>query len=670
MLPNWSIRMIVSCVLVLASINQADAQVFKPLPPKGIEVDGDVRRQLANRVEELKQLIDAAAKQSDDADDWRPDVDVLVRAVDLAIQQNLFYKKNDPAVATTLLDQAQRRLQSVAANKRAIELMRPAKQDDSKPTLLVGGFRSNIDDSVQPYGLVLPLNFDQNQPVRLDVWLHGRGDSKVELAFLNERMNKIGQYAPDNTIVLHPFGRHCNAFKFAGETDVYEAIDHVASFLKIDRQRIAIRGFSMGGAGCWHMAAHDPTAWFAANPGAGFVDTIVYQGWSDATPYPITDARRKLLQLYDVLPWATNLQNTRLIAYSGEIDKQKQAADRIVKVARQLSFDWDYVIGKGMGHKIDPDSAKTIDAKIANWATQPTKLPRTSIDFTTYTLRYADADWIQVTGLREHWKASRVTAKITASNTLKINTDGITHLALNFADSQWPQKTEVGLDIDGERFYIRDTGNEPGLQCQLVRDQQWAQVTGDAKEIRKRPGVQGPIDDAFYDRFVFVLPTRPAANGVVQRWIDREIKYAQSRWRRLMRGEVRTVNDVDVTQQQIKNCHLICFGDLTSNRYLAKVAHRLPLDWTRDRLTLGGKSYDAATHAAVMCYPNPQNPDRYIVINSGMTFREFSNVSNSRQIAMLPDWAILQVADDFDDSVFAGDVVAEGFFDERWKVKP
>ena len=78
--------------------------------------------------------------------------------------------------------------------------------------------------------------------------------------------------------------------------------------------------------------------------------------------------------------------------------------------------------------------------------------------------------------------------------------------------------------------------------------------------------------------------------------------------------------------------------------------------------------FDPSTHAAVFCYPNPRNPNRYIVANSGMTFREFSNNSNSRQIAMLPDWAVLDVSDK-DDTIFAGKVVAKGFFDEQWQLE-
>jgi hypothetical protein len=50
-----------------------------------------------------------------------------------------------------------------------------------------------------------------------------------------------------------------------------------------------------------------------------------------------------------------------------------------------------------------------------------------------------------------------------------------------------------------------------------------------------------------------------------------------------------------------------------------------------------------------------------------MTYREFSNNSNSRQIAMLPDWAVLNVSER-DDTIFAGKVIDKGFFDERWRL--
>ena len=424
----------------------------------------------------------------------------------------------------------------------------------------------------------------------------------------------------------------------------------------------------MGGAGCWHLAVHDPMMWMAANPGAGFVDTIVYQGWQDKMPFPLTAAGKKLMLWYDVLPWTANLQNTRVIAYSGEVDKQKQAADRVFAQSKRLGFDWPYVIGEKMGHKIDPVSKQTIESQLAAWAADPGQKPRPQIDFLTYTVRYGKAGWLEITGIKEQWSPARVSAEIVAENHLKISTESVTHLRLDFAETGWAEGIEIGLEIDGERFLVVDQEDRRGFQCDLARvEQQWVQLESDLA-LRKRPGLQGPIDDAFCDRFLFVLPSRPARHGIVQRWLDREIRYSKSRWARLMRGNVRTVLDTELTDQQIADNHLVCFGDFVGNRYLYSVADRLPLKWDDKIVNVKGRKFDSARHAPVFCFPNPRNPKRYLVVNSGMTFREFSNVSNSRQIAMLPDWAVLDVSAE-DDALLPGNVVAEGFFDENWKLK-
>lgn len=663
---------VLSFVVFFLGGTYVEAEIFKKLPPDGIQVSEEVRSALAERVGDLQKQLELAAKGSKDSQKWEPDVEVLLRAVDLALEQNLFFKKSEPNIANKLLDEAGRRLTAVGQGKRGLALL-GLESASKNPQLLVGGFRSHIDDSVQPYGLVVPTGYAGDAaPHRVDVWLHGRGDTKTEIPFLHERMTKVGLYAPKNTFVLHPFGRHCNAFKFAGETDVYEAIDHLGTIIPIDSHRMAMRGFSMGGAGCWHLGVHHPGRWFAINPGAGFVDTITYQKWTKKQPFEIDSSRAKLLQLYDVLPWVENLRNTNTVAYSGEVDKQKQAADRVFDTAKTAGFEFPYVIGKGMGHKIDPQSAQTVEATIQGWADSPKISPRQSIDFKTCTLRYSQVDWLTVTGLEEHWKFSRVQAKITSPFELQIDTQGVTRLELNFQQSPWPKTPgRPRLTIDGQRMKLDDWGEQPGLQCELARsDKQWKVVEELDNIIRKKPGLQGPIDDAFYDRFVFVLPTRPAKHGVVQRWIDRELKYAQNRWRTLMRGEVRVINDTAVTQKHIDRCHLICFGDFTSNQYLRSVASNLPITWTRDELKVGSREFNPNTHAAVFCFPNPSNPDRYVVVNSGMTFREFSNVSNSRQIAMLPDWAVMDLSNEPDDSIFAGKIVADGFFDEQWNLKP
>ena len=70
----------------------------------------------------------------------------------------------------------------------------------------------------------------------------------------------------------------------------------------------------------------------------------------------------------------------------------------------------------------------------------------------------------------------------------------------------------------------------------------------------------------------------------------------------------------------------------------------------------------------VMIYPNPKNPNRYVVLNSGFTYRENAYLNNARQVPKLPDWAMIDLITP-PDSLWPGKIVSADFFDENWRVK-
>src|SRR5260221_243022 len=107
-------------------------------------------------------------------------------------------------------------------------------------------------------------------------------------------------FTPRDAIVLHLYGRYCNANKLAGEVDLFEALGAVKRQYAIDENRIVIRGFSMGGAAAWHFAVHYAGDWAAAAPGAGFSETprflkvfqkeIVQPSWWEEKLWHLYDA--------------------------------------------------------------------------------------------------------------------------------------------------------------------------------------------------------------------------------------------------------------------------------------------------------------------------------------------------------------------------------------------
>jgi hypothetical protein len=117
--------------------------------------------------------------------------------------------------ATWALDEADRRLDELAAGRTGW------REGEYVPL----AYRSRIDGSAQPYGIVVPEGLDRSTPVPVWIWLHGRGERDTDLHFLWQKARKTGEFFPDDCIVLHPFGRYCNGWKGPGAVDVFEALD-------------------------------------------------------------------------------------------------------------------------------------------------------------------------------------------------------------------------------------------------------------------------------------------------------------------------------------------------------------------------------------------------------------------------------------------------------------
>src|SRR5262249_30889365 len=113
--------------------------------------------------------------------------------------------------------------------------------------------------------------------------------------------------------------------------------------------------------------------------------------------------------------------------------------------------------------------------------------------------------------------------------------------------------------------------------------------------LHKRHGLQGPIDDAFLDRFVFVSPTGKPLNETVGHWAAAEEQRAIAEWHRQFRGDAIVRDDAAISEADIASSNLILWGDPSSNRILARIADKLPVKWTADGIVAAGKRFTSAT---------------------------------------------------------------------------
>jgi hypothetical protein len=145
-----------------------------------------------------------------------------------------------------------------------------------------------------------------------------------------------------------------------------------------------------------------------------------------------------------------------------------------------------------------------------------------------------------------------------------------------------------------------------------------------------------------------------------------ELVAAVKMWRDIFRGEAPVKKDTEITNEDIKSNNLILWGDPSSNVVLRRLVDRLPIKWTKTTLEFRGQTHDPKHYAPILIFPNPLNPKRYVVINSGIDFRNDAYGSNALQTPKLPDWAIIDL-DTPTTTRWPGKIAAAGFFDEQWK---
>ena len=129
------------------------------------------------------------------------------------------------------------------------------------------------------------------------------------------------------------------------------------------------------------------------------------------------------------------------------------------------------------------------------------------------------------------------------------------------------------------------------------------------------------------------------------------------------RAHPRIKHDTEVTEADFARYNVGLFGDPGSNRWIARLAGKTPLQWTRDTVALGKRTFKSAEHLPVMIYPNPLAPSRYVVFNSGLTIAENSYRSDY-SMPTLGDVAVLQMKAGVEEP----GVAFAGFFDESWKL--
>lgn len=181
------------------------------------------------------------------------------------------------------------------------------------PRPLIMAFRSPTDQKNTYYSLFLPKNFDRNKnDYSFYMELHGSGggynDNPRHMMLEPLRKEPAGvtvQGYRKEGFYIYPWGRGDLKYRGIAETDIFECLKDFDGLFTTDPQRQYLYGFSMGGAGTFHIAQKSLKRWTAIGMYSAAFDSVtqeeanklknmpVWMTWGEKEHWAINDRKLK-----------------------------------------------------------------------------------------------------------------------------------------------------------------------------------------------------------------------------------------------------------------------------------------------------------------------------------------------------------------------------------------
>jgi len=203
--------------------------------------------------------------------------------------------------------------------------IRAAAQAEGDPAVLTPGLRTmilpRVDKAAIHYAISIPANYSPDKPVPLILALHfGVRDGEAAGAGRDVVRILVGPALAElGAIIVAPDSLRGDWSTPENEEGVTELLDMVVRRYAIDKKRVVVTGYSMGGTGSWHFAEKFPERFSAVVAVAGRPPASA-SGWrlpvlaihsrdDQVVPFGPTQARIAELQKAGV--------NAKLIALTG-----------------------------------------------------------------------------------------------------------------------------------------------------------------------------------------------------------------------------------------------------------------------------------------------------------------------------------------------------------------
>ncbi|HEX3043927.1 MAG TPA: hypothetical protein VHY08_04160 [Bacillota bacterium] len=282
-------------------------------------------------------------------------------------------------------------------------------------------YRSEIDDSCQPYTVYLPETYDPQKQYRLLVALHGQTTDDYWMVRI-----LYDYYQPEDFIIVGAFGRGDMGYYSFGEKDVLDVLERVQQIYNIDPDGVYLMGESMGGMATWRMGQFYADRFAAIAPFCGWTGTD-YLG---------------------------NLRNLPALIVHGNADPMvpysmdSAAAGRL----KELGYDFRYAELPGAGHNAwevwaETQGGEAIFKFFRKYRRNPWPV---EVNARIKYLRYGRQYWVWIKELAPPLSLGTVHAIVKGSREIQVETNGVASLTLDLRHPKLQQTGEIKINIDNQ----------------------------------------------------------------------------------------------------------------------------------------------------------------------------------------------------------------------------
>jgi len=514
-----------------------------------------------------------------------------LKYLDYRIDDAVFRLGPDHAETVNWIEQRDEWIGKILENPNALYEVRGAQE---------WAYFSRADDSGQPFRFATPQDYDPEKSYGLQIYVHGYSGNHIE--HLPDMPSIPGNFR------LSVLGRARGGFyQNLSENDVMEVIRFMMRHWNIDPQKVHLSGGSMGGWASFYLSNRYPHLFASARPTCGFAPNLPVGNWLHVPFYATHSIDDPVVP---IVMSRTPLKALR--SMGGEV---------IMDETDGLGHaSWDYA-----------DGNRRSDAWYGN-NRAPLFSEVTQIDFTATDEKARQAYWATIETWGEAHEPAQMQLSYNASNDLYVSLKNAKTISIDVEKSPIQKDKDLDIMLNGappvsikspipEKLFL--TCGDAGVLAVSESDP-WVDGKGAGKHF---PGGARNLYNG--DPILVVWGTQgnesqnaAMAHAAIAAMRNAHPALTSDEGERGQDGVIhehmtysrlKGKPDVDVTEDDIKNHHLVLIGSAELNLVAKGIAGKLPVKIQNDSVVCDdGVAWSGDHLMTFLSYFNPIKKDRRI----------------------------------------------------------